>query len=516
MGGETSKRPGNYDESQMHEYDFEQTYRHRCQHDCENIPYGGDSIQIGVKVIQDTDDKIGEYYVMRHGMHRIYLTTNGDWNPDAEEKIEHGDNFGNGPAVMISGPPSHPVMSVFGTTDTMSGTNWTQMVVNNVNDLKRAINVGHKGIKQGRMAGRYGSLATNPLKDAPRDAWSPTPFSEGLQRIGSAFVTPIAMAVVDNVTFGVGGTLMQVTGLSDAISDNLQKLNDIGTDLDYQSSMNEMDTSLVNFISDPRTDKYYDQVRAASRQNAINFADDDYAKELGKAVNVPHTSQQEKIEALKHFQDLNSNLAASQKTKMFMNTVNTLKQVVGNSIPGWDWSQIDDGIQQASYRSPEATENVIAYFTEKLASDVMPVAQQVLANMAPPPPPQYVPAPAPETSPPPLVPPTPEKKPEMLQNPEDRVEPQWNSPDIPEYPQEGLRNVHFDKKARTEAYHRQQYGTKKGSAITLSRSLVDAIKSVPKSKWEAMTDRQHPAFRHGSTSINGDYHENTQNTVIHG
>ncbi len=527
MGGETSKRPTSYDETVIHDQWYEQTYRHRCQDGdaCESIPLGTDTLQIGVKIIQDNDSRVGEYYVMRH-THRIYLTTNGDWDADAAQKIEKGNNFGNGPAIMMSGPVTAPVYQVFGATDTMETREYKPMLINSMADLRTAVELGHGGVKQGRMAGRYGSLAVNPLIDAPSDEWTPSDFQKTVSAIGSALVAPIITGVVDDLTFGIGGTLMQVTGLSDKIAEGVQQLNAMGKEIGYESQTSTLQPTLFNMIKDPRMDKYYNQIKSASVQNASAFADDQYGKELGKAVNVPHRTQQDKFLAIQHFTDLNANLLASQKTNKLMETVNMLKQVIGNvDIPGFDWSQIDDGIQQASIRSAAATENVISYFTDVIAKKVLPVAQQILANQPPPPqqfqkpPPQQFQKPPPQQfqKPPPQQPPPPEVK--KHENPTEyikRDEPTWAKADSDQYPVRNTRNVHFDKKARTEAYKLQQYQGKKGSAFKRHGSLADRMNAIPKSTWDAWRAAKPPRSHEKSPSINGDKQRPSPQHVIHG
>jgi hypothetical protein len=265
-------------------------------------------------------------------------------------------------------------------------------------------------------------------------------------------------------------------------------------------------------------DKYYDQIKSASMQNASAFADDQYGKELGKAVNVPHRTQQDKFLAIQHFTDLNANLLASQKTNKLMETVNMLKQVVGNvDIPGFDWSQIDDGIKQASVRSAAATENVIKYFTNEIATKVLPVAQQILANQPPPQQLAQPPPTKPQKPPPPIKPPPPEVKKD--ENPTEyikRDEPTWAKADSDQYPVRNTKNVHFDKKARTEAYKTQQYHEKKGSAFKRSGSLRDRMESIPKSTWDAYWAATPPNFHEKSISINGDKQRPSPQHVIHG
>ena len=126
MGASTSSQPQNYDLNKTHENDYMATYRHQCSK-CDSVPIPGGTLQIGAKVIQAIDDRPGEYYVMHKG-HRVYLTTNGDWNADAPEKLEYADGFGSGPALMFSGDPSNPVITAFGKTDQMDG-DWRQMQI---------------------------------------------------------------------------------------------------------------------------------------------------------------------------------------------------------------------------------------------------------------------------------------------------------------------------------------------------------------------------------------------------
>ena len=176
---------------------------------------------------------------------------------------------------------------------------------------------------------------------------------------------------------------MQVTGLSDKLADAIQELNQAGKKVGYESSTNTIQPTLFDTIKDPRLDDAYNMLRDTSTQNAQAFQDDEYGQELGKAVNVPHHSQQDKFHALSHFIDLNQDLAASLKTKKFMNMANTLKQVVGNNAPDFNWDQIEERLAFAKTMGPLATNNVISYFTDELATQILPVAQGILAASAP-------------------------------------------------------------------------------------------------------------------------------------
>jgi hypothetical protein len=321
------------------------------------------------------------------------------------------------------------------------------------------------------------------------------------------------MGVVDDVTFGIGGTLMQVTGLSDKIAEGVQQLNEMGKEIGYESQTNKMQSTLFNMIKDPRLDDYYNQLRNVSRQNSEALSDDQYGKELGKAVNVPHNTQQDKFLAVHHFTDLNVSLLASQKTKTLMNTVNMLRGVVGDTdIPGFDWQQIDDGIQQANIRGPEAIQNVIDYFTTEIATKVLPVAQQILASQPPPPQVPQGPQQVPQGPPQPVAPEKEENTTEYIK----RAEPKWNKADEDQYPVRHTQNVHFDKKARTEAYRSQEYGKKKGSGTGSHRSVQEYLESMPKSKWEAYRAAKAPRIPLDSKIINGEKQQPSAKHKIHG
>ena len=378
--GATDSRPQNYDIDRMHENDYMATYKHRCS-TCDSVPVPGGTLQIGAKIIQDIDDRPGEYYVMHKG-HRIYLTTNGDWNADAPDKLEAADGYGTGPALMFSGDPSDPVITAFGKTDQMDG-DWRQMQIKNLSDLQKAVNLQHGGINAGKYAGSYGMLSVNPLKSAPKDIWTPTEFSKGLSRVGTALMEPVIETVVDDFTFGIGGSVMQLTGLSDKLSSALQKFDDSGeseiTDHGWKVNKGNYDTSFSSLVKDPRLDDYYEKVKSSSFDVAKQNNNSSYAKALNTALNSRHDTGQDKIDAIRQFANLRGEMHAEKEIGTLKQTVDFLHKVVGDKVKSFDWNQIKYGLDAA--QTPLQKSNVVKYFTKRLTEEVMPKAREMITSM---------------------------------------------------------------------------------------------------------------------------------------
>ena len=131
---------------------------------------------------------------------------------------------------------------------------------------------------------------------------------------------------------------------------------------------------------------------------------------------------------------------------------------------------------------------------------LIPVDLCKSAFCSPPPPPQF-------------------QEPEKLENTTEyvkRTEPVWKKADEDQYPVRNTRNVHFDKKARTEAYRNREFGKKKGSALGHKQSLEDIQNSATLPKWVRAMARAQIVMGKHSASINGDKQEPSPQGVIHG
>ena len=71
----------------------------------DSIQFGKGKMQFGAKIIQDIDSgpMQGQMYVTNNAGKRLYITYKGQLRPDASDRISQAVNFGNGPAISISG-----------------------------------------------------------------------------------------------------------------------------------------------------------------------------------------------------------------------------------------------------------------------------------------------------------------------------------------------------------------------------------------------------------------------------
>ncbi len=378
MGNAIDSQPSSYNTSGgTHELDYMQTYYHR------DIP-GDDKIgdvHIGAKIIQaiEPPDKIGEYYVMslgwahEHGHEkeeRVYLSENGDWKASAQSLLRYANGYQNGPTIMLSGSPGHPVYEAWASTDTVPGEEWEPLRINSLDDFENAIRLGHGGTaKHGKKEGFYGDMAVNPFEKKPRDIWSDTSdFNRTVNKIGKAFIVPMITYGLDEFTGGIGGTVFQLTGLDSLLQESLDKLDDVAPS-GYKSNLPFTDPRLSDAIHDPRLESYFKQVYNASFSNADQNQSNSHSKELQRVLSGRKETRGQKVVMLKKMQTTNLAFSGEKQVKTLQNTVNILKKVAPN-IPGWDWNIIDAGINAA--QTPEQQINAVKAMTLMLSKKVFP------------------------------------------------------------------------------------------------------------------------------------------------
>ena len=173
MGNVFDSRPSSYSDQQKYGEaktwnGYEATYR-QSSATADKISYGNTHLQFGVKMIQDVDPgpQQGQMYVVNRFGRRLYFTHQGQVMPWASDIIKQGKNYGNGPAVSITGNPLNPKYNMFYAKggDEHFGDNWTPIPINSKADVMEAMTSGSAGmnINSGRFANRYGQASINPF-----------------------------------------------------------------------------------------------------------------------------------------------------------------------------------------------------------------------------------------------------------------------------------------------------------------------------------------------------------------
>ena len=408
MGNVQDKAPQNFDTQQVHEGDFIATYRKGGD---ESVNIGTDNVSIGAKILMSLSPEpghpTGDFYVMAHGK-KVYLSDSGQMKPNADKVLEQADNYMAGPTIMISGTPGDVKYTVWGSTSTTESNKFQSLQVNNLDDFKKALYVGHPNFKQGKFAGNYGDLSINPFRDRPRNFISDlADLGRGLEKVADNVVIPALEWGLDDLTEGIGGTLLQITGADQILQDQLDKLTE-SHGLEYKSSQNQTSLQMAGAIADPRLPAYFNSLMQSSRDKVNKFPKNEYAKSLRKITTGTHTTPAEMTAAVHHLESMNLEFDSSHQITMLQKTADMLKKLVPNP-PDFDWGTVTAGINAA--QNPEARLRVSKYLTNALMKKVFPLVKKQPHSVPQPPKPG-------------------EKPPEKPKEPEKTAPPASNSPDI--------------------------------------------------------------------------------------
>ena len=383
MGNDTSKPPTNYNQTEVHEQDYLQTYTGGTG-DKIDMGTGINPLSIGVKILRSVDDNIdaqgkhygpGEMYVEKPNGRRVYLTQGGTYKNTAQDLVTQGAHFNEGPAILIDGSPGRPTYTVFSSTSTAPGSSYTPMTVNNIGDLQKAIWFGHENETKGRYASSYGSAAVNPFKDRPRNAFSSlADIGRGALKVVDVVALPIVEYGLDELTGGIAGTAIQVSGLDNFLQQGLDQLTEMHG-LDFQSSSNKTAPYMSNKVVDPRLNQNFDRIMQLSRKRAGNkdFSGNRYQKELQTLVNSRHDTPAGKMLGIRKLQEMNLRFSAQQHIDVLAKTVAILKKKVPNA-PNIRWDLIQQGLENAS--DPRMQVEFAETTTQNLIDRVIPFMHQ--------------------------------------------------------------------------------------------------------------------------------------------
>ena len=337
----------------------------------DSMQYGGTRLQFGAKIVQDIDagPKQGDYYVTGADGTRHYVTQGGKMLPDAANTVRLAKNFGNGPAVMISGSPLKPTYNMFyseGGEAHGSKNAWSVRQVNSPQDVISTMTTsqdGHYGTK-GKFANYYGDASINPFSTEGRNFETDMyTFQSGLVKGISAVAVPVIGSALDDVV-PFGSTLLNITGANKALQAGINSLAGVGRTADVSPSA--WDPNMSNIIKDPRLPGYLNTITDQSHQLISKYGSSGYGHDQTLASSTP----QQMIQKAKALAQENKVLFAQSKVQEMQDLSAKLQRMLPPGSNSVLFSNIKDGLALA--QTPEQQMNVIEHFSGLIKSQVLP------------------------------------------------------------------------------------------------------------------------------------------------
>ncbi len=339
----------------------------------DSMAYGNTRLQFGAKIIQDSDPgpHQNELYVVNNADKRLYITHDGQLAPYASEYVQQAKNYGNGPAVTITGSPLNPQYSMFYAQggDEHKGNSWTPLTINSRKDIMEAMQSGMGGldINSGKYSNMYGQAAINPFgAKEGGDAWTAgANFNRAVTGVVSQLIVPVAEGILDDfVPFA--STLLGATGANKAIQGGIDSLVAHSGGKMYQSTA-QFDPAMSNIIKDPRLPAYLKQAQDTSQSYITKYGASDYVQTQKLAQDTPQQQLQKARELSKENQDL----YVQQQVQEMTDTAAKLQQMVGDKADPAIWQNIKTGLATAQTNQQKL--NVINHFGKQIQSQVLPL-----------------------------------------------------------------------------------------------------------------------------------------------
>ena len=357
----------------------------------DSMSYGKGRLQFGVKIIQDIDPgpNVGQLYVVNDAGKRLYITHDGKMAPYASDYVKQGQNYGNGPAVSITGNPLHPQYNMWyspqGDEHDASG-EWTPITINSKKDILEAMQSGMQGMDyNGKHANMWGQASINPFGAKEGSSMWTTGVQVGkiLTGVVSQAIVPVAEMGLDALVPGAS-TILAVTGANKAMQKGIDALVAATPTHAYQGSK-QFDPQISNIIKDPRLPGFLQQQQDQSHAFIAKYGPSKYVATNQLAQDTP--SQQ--IQKAQQLQEENEDLYATSEAQKLTDLSSKLESMVG---PNPLFQQIKTGLATAT--NNQQTMNVISHFSKQLQQQVLPLLASKASSAA------VSPSPAPVASPP--------------------------------------------------------------------------------------------------------------------
>ena len=383
MGNTFANKPTAYsgDSTRARTYDGDMmaTYK-QTSSDADSWEFGNTRMQVGVKMIQDIDPgkHQGDMYVVTPANKRLYFTHQGQLAPYAQQYISQGKNFGNGPAISITGNPLHPSYHMFyakGGDEHDKGDEWTPIQINSKADIMNAVTSyegsTHTGT-EGKYANMYGDASINPFgQKEGDDMWTgAAQFGTAVGGVIGAVALPLSeMALDDIVPFA--STVLNVTGANKALQSGINSL--VAHSAPPPAETSNIDPNLANIIKDPRLGGYLTQLQDQSQQFIAKYGSSDYVQTKKLAQD---TAQQRLLKGRQLAQE-NENLYVQGQVQELQDTSSKLQEIFKDSKLSPEnaaiFRQIHNGLSLA--QNNNAKLNVINHFSKQIKNDLLPLLQ---------------------------------------------------------------------------------------------------------------------------------------------
>jgi hypothetical protein len=349
----------------------------------DSTSYGNTRLQFGAKIVQDSDPgpNQGQLYVVNNAGKRLYITHEGKIAPYASQYVQQAKNYGNGPAVSITGSPLNPKYTMFYAQggDMHKGDGWTPITINSKQDIQEAMQSGMGGlnISSGKYSNMYGQASINPFgAKEGGDMWTAgANFDRAITGVVSQLVLPVAESFLDDVV-PFASTILGVTGANKAMQSGLDSLVKHSNGKMYQSTTH-FDPNISNMIKDPRLPAYLSQVQDKSHTYIAKYGAQDYAQTQKLAQDTP----QQQLMKARQLSEENQNLYVQQQVQEMTDTSTKLQQLVGSKADPQIFQDIKTGLATAQTNQQKL--NVINHFGKQLQSQVLPLLDNQSPAAAP-------------------------------------------------------------------------------------------------------------------------------------
>jgi len=393
MGNVMDSAPTTYsvnDTSKMQALGLTNTYKGAPQGatGVDSVDWGnkGSKLSFGVKILQDMGNN--QLYVNTNSGVKVFLTSNGKALPNSAQLIKQGQNYGIGPAIMITGVPSAPVYSMFSVTDDDSSDGYKKITINSMADVKYAVTLDDDAYStneytnkslNAKHSGQYGEASiAGPFAPPPRDVWSGVAdFNKAIGSIGEKLIIPIAADVIGKVIPGFG-IISQITGLQDTLQKGLDKVWNAPR-RQVSSGVSSFQTYMADRIKDPRLQRYFQKTQSQNSE-LIKKTGEKADPQVQQMQSWDNAGMLTKARALENNND-NMNVISTEKS--LKSLISQLKTNLGNKVDPSTWWYIDQmqsGLDAASTANQKM--NILTHFTNKILTDVIPILQkqQALSN----------------------------------------------------------------------------------------------------------------------------------------
>ena len=341
----------------------------------DSMQYGSGKLQFGAKIVQDIDPgpNQGQLYVTTNAGKRLYITHEGQLAPYASDYVKQAANYGNGPAVAITGSPLNPHYQMWyaaGGDEHDASNSWTPIQINSKKDVMEAMQSGMQGMDyNAKHATSSGQASINPFgSQEGGDVWTGAArFDDAVTGVVSQLVIPVAEHFLDAVV-PFSSTVLGVTGINKALQGGLDSMVKNSHGQLYKSSTS-FDPQMSNIIKDPRLSGYLQQQEDQSHGFIQKYGPADYSASSKLAQDTP----QQQLEKARQLTEENQNLYVQGAVQEMKDLSTKLQELAPGADPAI-FQQIKTGLGMAQTNQQKM--NVINHFSAQLQKQVLPLVGQ--------------------------------------------------------------------------------------------------------------------------------------------